>query len=117
LALNPSTEANQWARQIFSQAWKKQSQPQHRENYNGENSADLIGANNPCSRKRNNARDRSEGGRHTNQKRESTSTKRLVGTRKDERQNWQDARTDYGQNTANESQKVQKHHVPASPVH
>jgi hypothetical protein len=116
LALNPSTEANQWPRQIFGQTWKKQSQPQNCKNYNRENSADLIGANNPGSRERSNTCDCGEGGRHPNEKRKAAATKRLIGTRKYERQNWQDARTDYGQNTANERQKVQKH-VPANPVH
>jgi hypothetical protein len=116
LSLNPSTEANQRAPQIFSETWKQQSQPEQREHNNRENSADLIGTNDPGSRERSNACDCGEGGRHPYEKRKAAATKRLVGTRKYERQNRQDARTDYGQNTANERQKVQKH-VPANPVH
>jgi hypothetical protein len=116
LALHPSAEANQWPRQIFGQTWKKQSQPQQPKNDNCENSADLICTNDPGSRERSNACDCGEGGRHPNEKRKAAATKRLIGTRKYERQNRQDARTDYRQNTANESQKVQKH-VPAIPVH
>jgi hypothetical protein len=116
LALNSSTEANQWARQIFSQTWEQERQPEQPENDNRKNSADLIGTNDPGSRKRSNACDRGEGGRHSNEKRKAAAPKRLIGTRKYERQNRQDARTDYRQNTANESQKVQKH-VSASPVH
>jgi hypothetical protein len=69
----------------------------------------LIRAHNPRSRERGDARDRGEGGRHSDQKRKTTAAKRLIGAGKYERQDRQYARTDDGQHTAHESQNVEKH--------
>src|SRR5262249_32851456 len=100
---------NKGTRQNLSNAGKEKRDRENRKDDESDAATDLVGANDPGAGKSGDGSDDRKGEAHAREQRKSAATEGLVGARKNEWKDRQNARARDGQNASDERQEIKEH--------
>jgi hypothetical protein len=105
----PIAEGDEGARQSLRQFGEDQRQSEERHDGERDDAAVIVGRDGPPAAYRRERRDKGEGRGHTDENGKSACQERPVGTRKDERQDGENARTQNREDSAKIGKQEEKH--------